>query len=250
MSASLCRVNHFQITLSLVSLLLSCGFICQAHAEKASTEEWNISADKIVRYEDPNSIVAQGNVVLIKKTKVPPKRSATDIAFSSWSELLEEDVKTPEVAADDIGQSAPLEYQTTMTIMADWMVYDIDIESIKAKGNVQIFNEDGQLNAKEGILNLENETGIFSDATIVHKQNSLHLEGEKIEKTGFDTYRINDGWVITCKLEDGETPPWSFSSSQTDVRQDGYAFLKHAKFRIKDVPVFYSPYLILPVNIS
>lgn len=248
MPASLFRVNHFQITLSLVSLLLSCGFICQAHAEKASTEEWNISADKIVRYEDPNSIVAQGNVVLIKKTKIPPKRSAADIASSSWSELLEEDVKTPEVAADDIGQSAPPEYQTTMTIMADWMVYDIDIESIKAKGNVQISNEDGQLYAKEGILNLENETGNFSDATIVHKQNSLHLEGKRIEKTGFDTYRINDGWVITCKLEDGETPPWSFSSSQTDVRQDGYAFLKHAKFRIKDVPVFYSPYLILPVN--
>ncbi|MCP4343237.1 MAG: LPS-assembly protein LptD [Desulfobulbaceae bacterium] len=248
MPASLFRVNHFQITLSLVSLLLSCGFICQAHAEKASTEEWNISADKIVRFEDPNSIVAQGNVVLIKKTKLPPKRSAADIAFSSWSELLEEDVKTPEVAADDIGQSAPPEYQTTMTIMADWMVYDIDIESIKAKGNVQISNEDAQLYAKEGILNLENETGNFSDATIVHKQNSLHLEGKRIEKTGFDTYRINDGWVITCKLEDGEPPPWSFSSSQTDVRQDGYAFLKHAKFRIKDVPVFYSPYLILPVN--
>jgi LPS-assembly protein len=247
-SVSLFRINHFPLILALLSFSLTCSFSRQARAELASTEEWNISADKIVRYEDPNSVIAQGNVILIKKTKVPPKPSAAAIKSSSWAELLEEEVDEPEVAADDVNLSATPEYQTTVTIKADWIVYDIDLESIKAKGNVLITNSDGQLSAQEGTLNLVNETGIFSDATILHDQNSLHLEGKKIEKTGFDTYRINDGWVITCKLEDGETPPWSFSSSQTDVRQDGYAFLKHARFNIKNVPVFYSPYLILPVN--
>lgn len=247
MSVSLFRVKHFQLTLALLVLLLCCGFIGQAHAEKAATEEWNISADKIVRYEDPNSVVAQGNVILIKKQKLPPKRSAAVVQSSSWSELLEEEVAPP-TRADDVGLSATPEYQTTVTIQADWIVYNIDLESIKAKGNVQISTKDGQLFAKEGTLNLKNETGIFSDATILQNQNSLHLEGKKIEKTGFDTYRIIDGWVITCKLEEGETPPWSFSSSKTDIRQDGYASLKHARFNINDVPVFYSPYLLLPVN--
>ena len=248
MFSSLDRIRDFKLSLVLISSLFFFIFNCQAHAEKAATEEWNISADKIARFEDPNSIVAQGNVILIKQEKLPPKKSAAEINASLWSDLLEEKVQKTEKVAADVGQPASPEYQTTMTIMADWMVYDVDLQTIKAKGNVQILTKDNQLFAKEGTLSLESETGNFSNATILNTDNSLHLEGKKIEKTGVDTYRINDGWVITCKLEDRQTPPWSFSSSSTDVRQDGYAVLKHAKFNIKNVPVFYTPYLILPVK--
>ena len=101
---------------------------------------------------------------------------------------------------------------------------------------------------KEATLNLSKETGKFTDATILRKELSLHLEGKSIEKTGFDTYRIDDGWVITCKLNDGETPPWSFSSSNTEAKQGGYAVLKHATFNIRDVPIFYTPYMIIPIK--
>ncbi len=248
MFLSLDRINQFKISLILISSLFTLLIICQAHAEKAATEEWNISADKIARYEDPNSIVAQGNVILTKQEKLPPKKSAAEIDASLWSDLLEEKIQPTEKVAADIDQQSPPEYQTTMTIMADWMVYDVDLETIKAKGNVQITTRDNKLFAKEGTLRLESETGNFSNATILNTDNSLHLEGKKIEKTGVDTYRIDNGWVITCKLEDRQTPPWSFSSSSTDVRQDGYAVLKHAKFNIRNVPVFYTPYLILPVK--
>jgi LPS-assembly protein len=245
--SGLIRITHFHFVLAFFILFL-CGFSCQAHAEKASTEEWNISADKIVRTEKPASIVAEGNVILIKQEKLPPRKSAAEIRSSLWSELLEEPVDLPEAAAEDIEQAAVPEYQTTTTIMADWMSYDIDLESIRAKGNVQIHTKDQQLYAREGTINLDKETGSFTDATVLHRENSLHLEGHKIEKTGPDTYRINDGWVITCKLESGETPPWSFSSSETNVRQDGFAVLKHARFNIRNVPIFYSPYLLVPVK--
>jgi hypothetical protein len=43
--SGLIRVTHFHFVLAFFILLLSCGFSFQAHAEKASTEEWNISAD-------------------------------------------------------------------------------------------------------------------------------------------------------------------------------------------------------------
>ena len=230
------------------AVVFSCIFVYQAYAEKASTEEWNISADKIARYDNPNSIVAKGNVVLIKREKMSPKRSAAEIQSARWSELLEEKVANVPTEAGDVAKLPPPKYQTTMTIKADWIVYDVDLKSINAKGNVQIITQEDQLSAKSGTLNLVDETGIFTDATILHQNNTLHLEGKKIEKTGLDTYRINDGWVITCKLNAGETPPWSFSSSETNVRQDGFAVLKNAKFKIRNVPVFYTPYLLLPVK--
>lgn len=238
-------VKPRQISLVLSSILLFCSFICQANAEKAITEEWIISADKIARYAQPNSIVARGNVILIKKEKqlLPPTNE--EVRSVTWARLLEEKIEEK----TDVGPPAAT-YQTTMTIKADWIVYDVELQSIKAKGNLRITSKEDQLFAKEGTLNLVKETGTFTDATVLHTENSLHLEGKKIEKTGVDTYRIDEGWVITCKLEKGETPPWSFSSSKTNIRRDGYAVLKNAKFKIKNVPVFYTPYLLVPVKNS
>ncbi len=180
-----------------------------------STQKWNISADRVTRYQDPDSIVAQGNVVLTKRELVAAKQP---------------------------------QYKTTITVRADWIVYDVELQLIKAKGNVQITTPGDQLSASEGTLNLNSETGKFTDATILRSKHSLHLEGRTIEKTGLDTYKIVDGWVITCKLEKNQAPPWSFSSSHTTVTKGGYAVLKNAMFNIKNVPVFYSPYLIVPVK--
>jgi LPS-assembly protein len=235
--------------LLLLSLLVQLGTATNdyAFAEKVATEKWNISADKVIRYENPNSIVAQGNVILEKNEKVTP-RPKKELKFSSWAELLEEDQKPVEARADQVEKVAVPEFQTTTTIKADWIVYDVEFESIKAKGNVHIITKDEELFASEATVNLPKETGTFTDATILRNELSLHLEGKSVEKTGFDTYRIGDGWVITCKLEEGQTPPWSFSAANTDIRQGGYAVLTHARFNIKNVPVFYTPYMILPAK--
>lgn len=231
----------------LFSFLLVNSVPQDVFGEKVGTDKWNISADKVIRYENPNSIVAQGNVILEKNEKIvskPPPVSST----TSWAEHLEEQDKPPVIRADQVEKVNTPEYHTTVTIKSDWMVYDVELESIKAKGNVQIITSAEQLFAKEVTLNLTKDTGKFTDATILRKELSLHLEGKTIEKTGFDTYRIDDGWIITCNLEEGETPPWSFSSADTEITKGGYAILKHARFNIKDVPILYSPYMILPAK--
>ena len=247
-SASLRKYSRYSVT--CCAAVFCCTLLAgqTSFAENVSTEEWNISADKVVRYESPNSIVATGNVVLEKKEKVPPQTKKIDSSVSSWDELLGETSDPDEVTAEDLENMAPAKYETTVTISSDWMVYDMDMESIKAKGNVKIVTDEDELSAKEGTLNLVNETGKFTNAPVIRDEDSLHLEGETIEKTGLDTYRIVDGWAITCKIEEGETPPWSFSSAKTDIRPGGYAVLKHARFNIKGVPVLYSPYLIVPVK--
>lgn len=248
MLRSLFRVTRFQNSVVLLSLLIFCGFCCQAQAEKETTEEWNISADKITRQEKPQLIVAEGNVVLIKQEKLVPPLNDADLHASTWSNLLlEETEKTGGPPSRPRQPKKPV-YQKTVTIQADRISYDVALETITAKGNLQIITSDDQLFASEGTLNLVKETGSFSNATVMRKEHELHLEGKKIEKTGLDTYRIDDGWVITCKLDEGQSPPWSFSSTKTTIRQDGYAVLRHAKFNINDIPIFYTPYLLVPVK--
>lgn len=217
-------------------------------AETVATEEWNISADKIIRYEDPQSVVAEGNIILEKREKLPPPVKEPSLEVTDWAELLGEEPKNEAIKAEEI-DAAPVEtMQTTVTIKADWMVYDTTLESIKARGHVVIDNGEDILNAEQASIDLTKETGTFTNASVVRNDKSLHLEGRIIEKTGLNTYNIGDGWAITCKLEKGETPPWSFASKSTKIEPGGYAVLKHARFNIRGVPVFYTPYLVLPVK--
>ena len=204
-------------------------------------EQWDITADKITRYENPPSVIAEGNVILEKKeTSATVKKSAT----SRWDALLGPDAGT----ASDDEQQPSLTETTTTTIKADWVAYDVAMGQAKARGNVQINIKGDELLAESGTINLKDATGSFDNAVIVRQEQQLHLEGRTIEKTGDLTYRIEDGWVITCKLQEGQTPPWSFGAADTKITDGGYAFMKHAVFRVKGIPILYSPYMILPAK--
>lgn len=240
------RACHLLCLTSLIALSLSTS---NGLAETAATEEWQIAADKITRYEDPKSIIAEGNVVLTKREQLPPELSKKQQKDLQWSALLEEPAPVSvETTGQTLEKNITPRYETRVTIQADWIAYDIDRNSIKARGHVAIKGADDEIRAEEGVVDLGKETGTFTDATILRKSLDLHLEGKTIEKTGFNTYHIKDGWVITCKLKDNETPPWSFASTDTTITEGGYAVLKNATFRIKNVPVLYSPWMIVPAK--
>ncbi len=145
------RIISNRSRLFSITVLLSAASCSYAFAEAVSTEEWNIAADKVIRYEDPNSLVAQGNVVLEKRQKLPPPPKKEQL-LSSWSELLGEKPEEKEVAGDEAEKDAEPTLKTTVTIKADWMVYDVDMETIKAKGNVRVITGDDRLTASEGTM--------------------------------------------------------------------------------------------------
>jgi LPS-assembly protein len=246
----LLRMSPVKLFFPLFVLIFSCSLPVSLSAEETvNTEEWDITADRIIRYEKPQSIVAEGNIVLIKRRKVPPKPPPVDEEVTDWATLLEEEKQeVVELTPEELPEEGAAKFKTEVTIRADWAAYDIALNTIKARGNVSVVTEDDELRADEAIVNLEQETGTFKNATLLRDDKDIHLEGAVLEKTGFKTYHIEDGWVVTCKVKEGETAPWSFAASDVVVEQGGYATLKHARFRIKDVPVFYSPWLMIPVK--
>lgn len=226
------------ILFSLVAAITFCP--PPAHTEEVQAPQWDITADKITRYENPPSIIAEGNVLLEKTQRVEKKKKKN----RNWDELLGEK-KAPE---QKIEEEKVFRTQTLTTIKADWIVYDINLGSIKARGNLMIKVGEDQLMADKGQVDLNRETGTFTNAIIIREQNDLHLEGKVVEKTGDLTYHIENGWVITCKLKEGETPPWSFAARDADITDGGYAILRHTTFRIKNVPVLYTPWMVVPVK--
>lgn len=230
-------------TLIITLFLLAGGIVFPpgpANAETVKAQQWNITADKMTRYENPPSIIAEGNVVLEKTQEVVKDKAKSE----DWGALLEEESE-PQIAPET---EFITETQTLTSIKADWIVYDVNLGTVKARGNLLIDVGTDQLEAETGEVDLNRETGTFKNAAIIRQQQDLHLEGRVIEKTGDITYHIEDGWVITCKLKDGETPPWSFAAKDAEITDGGYAVMKHATFRVKDIPILYTPIMILPVK--
>jgi LPS-assembly protein len=256
--------------LALLCLLKS----TDVNAEAVKAMQWEITADKLTRFENPASIIAEGNVVLQKMENIPQAaQQGTDT--KNWSDLLGEDstssdnseagdtltqengestLLTPKKAPALTEAEAEMEEEEIIistvitTIKADWVVYDMDLGTVKLRGNVLIDIGPDTLKASEGTVHLTRETASFTDATIIRQYKDMHVEGRVIEKTGELDYHIEDGWLVTCKMREGETPPWSFHAEDAKINDGGYAFLKHATFRIKDVPVLYSPYMLLPAK--
>ncbi len=244
-----CNNPLFQIVSFIVFVVASSMLSpTDARAEAVKDQQWEITADKLTRYEDPPSVVAEGNVVLEKIENVTRQQQVEN--KSDWSGLLGEGPAAEKKPADSDKQKTLTTTKVITTIKADWLVYDMDLGTVKARGNLLINVGPDQLAAEEGVVNLNQETGTFTDATIIRQYKDMHFEGRVIEKTGDVTYHIEDGWLITCKLKEGETPPWSFSASEADITDNGYAFLKHAVFRVKNVPILYTPIMILPAKRS
>ena len=94
-------------------------------------------------------------------------------------------------------------------------------------------------------LNLDQETGVVHDGTVFLKENHFYIHGDRIEKTGKDTYRAEKGSITSC---DGDRPDWVITGRTLKVTIDGYGTATHAVFRARDVPVLYTPYILFPAK--
>ncbi|NCC95081.1 MAG: LPS-assembly protein LptD, partial [Opitutae bacterium] len=200
-----------------------------------NAKQWDISADKMIREENPPRLVAEGNVVMERKEPV----AAAHVAEKPGKQ-------PPSGEGKDQADAVPM--KTMTTVRADRVTYDISQGTLDATGHLVITVGGDELAADSGTIDLEQSTGRFKNATVIRREKDLHFEGRVIEKTGELTYHIEDGWVVTCKLQPGEVPPWSFAAADTELTDGGYAFLKHATFRIKDVPILYTPVMLLPAK--
>lgn len=159
------------------------------------------------------------------------------------------------INADSIGYNQKTNaYEATGNVRIDWsgMVLFADQVSVQqqdnlatAQGNILVRKNDDTLSGEQASINLDTAQGEVTNGTLFIKQGNFHVTGATLMKTGEDDYRITDGTFTTC---DGESPSWKFGAAQLDVSRGAFAIGKHALFYIKDVPVFYFPYILFPVK--
>jgi len=130
-------------------------------------------------------------------------------------------------------------------LQADYARYYPDTKWVFLRGNVKARFDGDFLSAEEAEFNLNSSQGWLKNGQVFLEDPHIYFKGERLNKTGQHTYSFTRATVTAC---DGEVPAWSLQSEEGELAMDGYATLKGPRFRIKDRPVLYSPYLVIPVK--
>jgi len=159
-----------------------------------------------------------------------------------------------------------------ITIHADSMDRDTQNETVDLEGNVQIIYQDQHLTCKKAHINLraktidargdvlvttskanvagqrvildyETNTGLIIDGYV--QSGNVLFEGSQIRKLSEVDYVADNARYTTCT-----TCPeaWSFTGSKIRAEIGGYAYIKNSVMRFASIPIFWMPYLAVPLK--
>jgi LPS-assembly protein len=135
--------------------------------------------------------------------------------------------------------------QGNRKIVADRIRYRTDTLMAEALGHVVVTVGNDILTGEKMELDLRSETGMIHNGRAFFQARNFHITGDQIEKTGAKTYAAKKATITTC---DGDTPDWKITGRDVKVTVEGYATAWHTALWIKKVPIFYVPYLVVPVK--
>ena len=136
------------------------------------------------------------------------------------------------------------------TITCDEIEVWNETGTMHARGNVRIVGRDIDITTDSIEISSKSEEGVIVNATLFIAEPHTEISGNKIEKIGEGTYLIQGASFTTCKCEEGELPDWSIHARTIEAEEDGYARARNATFRVKNLPIFYLPYAVMPIQIG
>ncbi len=115
-----------------------------------------------------------------------------------------------------------------------------------AIGHVHLIDPELELWASDAKINVVDETMELTDAKILAKKNTYHVEGRKIIKHNGPNYTVMNGFFTTCGCS--TTPEWSITADEMDVNVGKSGTAKGASFDVLGVPIVKLPFAEFPAN--
>ncbi len=154
--------------------------------------------------------------------------------------------------------AAEIDYRTYI-LRADQITHNADTGDSELEGHVVLDGGpyDEHIVASHGTYNIRTQIGTFYSAIgtvgfrmrysryVLTTSNPFAFTGKIVEKRGPNHYLVRYGTVTTCELP---RPKWLFSGGRIVVDVDGTAKIYNSDFRLMGMPVFYFPFVALPVQ--
>jgi LPS-assembly protein len=129
-------------------------------------------------------------------------------------------------------------------LTAEWAQVNETTKIARLRGNVVLVLGEDVFSGQEGSFNLMTRCGEMRGARLFLQKNHFHVDSALIRKTGENSYYAEKATVTTC---DADRPAWSFKTRKIKVVVEGVARGRGNTLRLAGLPVFYSPFMVLPV---
>ncbi len=130
-------------------------------------------------------------------------------------------------------------------IRADSIDYFKKTETVKALGNVYYEDQNVVIHSERAEINTRERTGVLYNPELLFKDDNYRIRATKIERISETEYILYNVSATTCNPP---VPAWCFSSKKAKLKIGDTLKASNVTFRIRDIPILYTPYLIAPVQ--
>lgn len=123
-------------------------------------------------------------------------------------------------------------------------IFHVDTKEVLAEGDVKLTQGGNLLNGEHIVYNVETKSGTIIKPNVFIAP-TYYGGGEKAEKLDENHYYIKQGYVTTCNLE---RPHYRVQAKQLNVYLGDRVTANNILVLAGDLPVFYFPYLSIPLN--
>jgi LPS-assembly protein len=150
-------------------------------------------------------------------------------------------------AEKTIEASGKVELRTRReTVLADWLQYDVESDTIFAKGEVTLRKGLDWISGPEVKIQRSREIGYFDEPRFYLSENGAHGEAKEIRFTGPELYEASKAQYTSCVAPNND---WYLRSDEIEIdklRKVGTAH--NASIYFLGVPVMYTPWLEFPLS--
>jgi len=146
------------------------------------------------------------------------------------------------------GTGSVLVLQGPLRLEADEATLDAGTGQVQAVGRVHLNDGFRDIHGKRLDLNMHTTKGVIVHGRLFVLEGNFTVDAAVMERLSDEQYRLEDASFTTCSVLEGETAPWRFKSAKAELNLEGFLYTRHTTFCILDVPVFYLPVTLFPVQ--
>lgn len=234
---------HHQSPLYLLLVVVFCTLSAAAQ-QPENTER---------KVQDPIGAAEEERRAL-RKVNPPSRLEVTPHAAAAAEEALDISADQEEAQGNVVLYTGKVEAtyrdpRGDIRLNADRLTYNAATRDVLAEGNVFLEQQGQVITAERLEFNLDTKRGTFFTPTAFTDRTpdgtTVVVDSTRADKTGLDTYVLEDARLTACQEP---VPKWSFTARRARIRLNERATLTNALFRIKNIPVLYTPFISLSIS--
>ena len=167
----------------------------------------------------------------VPQAELPIEASAGSTSMQGSLAIFEQDV---------------LVTQGDISLQADKATYAAETEQLELNGNVVVRTNTAAFGGSSASVNISQNTSVIHDANYIIHQQHIRGQANKISADAKGNVEINHGSYTQCRPD---SRLWALDAGKITLnKESGQGVARHAKLKIKNIPIAYIPYAQFPIS--